>query len=216
MPGEFLSFFSVLVNINKKKTLLELYYNGDYSEDILIEELEDVKLSMKAAKIRSLFQMFYNIFNGSQGIPLHIMKAVEVYKKGKNHNICELATVSLKNGLCECYITMKRHCSDLAKYAVVSGQGKERNAALSSYFPPSSFTVARYDNFGYVDKNTLLGNASAHYIAVTVFLGKTRQTFAKTVEEWSAFEQCPDTDKTAMSTVNTVYRGKWLEVARIN
>ena len=159
--------------------------------------------------------MFY-IFNGSQGIPLHIMKAAEVYKKCKNHNICELTTVFLKNGLCECYITMTRHCSDFAKYAVVSGQGKERNAALSSYFPPSSFTVARYDNFGYVDKNILLGNASAHYIAVTVFLGKTRQTFAKTVEEWSAFEQCPDIDKTAMSTVNTVYRGKWLEVARIN
>ena len=173
---------SLYWSISIKKTLPELYYNGDYSEDILIEELEDEKLPMKAAKIRSLFQMFY-IFNGSQGIRLHIMKAAEVYKKCKNHNICELTTVFLKNGLCDCYITMKRHRSDLAKYAVVSGQGKERNVALSSYFPPSSFTVVGFDNFGYVDKNILLGNASAYYIAVTVFSGKTRQTFAKTVKE---------------------------------
>ena len=81
---------------------------------------------------------------------------------------------------------------------------------------PIKFYRSAFDNFNHAHKNILLGNASAHYIAVTVFLGKTRQTFAKTVEEWSAFEQCPDIDKTAMSTINTVYRGKWLEVARIN
>ena len=55
--------------------------------------------------------------------------------------------------------------------------------ALPSHFPPSSFTVAAFGNFDHPDKNTLLGNASAHDIGVTVFSGKTRQTFAKTVEE---------------------------------
>ena len=69
---------------------------------------------------------------------------------------------------------MKKHSSDFAKYAVVSGQGKERHVALSSHFPPSSFTVAAFDNFNHANKNTLLGNANAHDIAVTVFSEKTQ------------------------------------------
>ena len=59
------------------------------------------------------------------------MNAAEVYEKCRRR---ELTTSFDKNGLCDCYITMTRHCSDLAKYAVVSGQGKERNVALSSHF----------------------------------------------------------------------------------
>ena len=60
------------------------------------------------------------------------MNTAEVYETCSSR---ELTTPFDKNGLCGCYITMKRHCSDLAKYAVVSGQGKERNVALSSHFP---------------------------------------------------------------------------------
>ena len=73
-----------------------------------------------------------------------------------------------------------------------------------------------FDNFNHANKNTLLGNTSAHDIAVTVFSGKKQKAFAKTVEEWSAIEQCADIEKTVMSTANTVYRGKILKVARIN
>ena len=101
MPDKLISFFSVLVNI-KKKNIIEIYYNGDDSEDILTEELEDEKLSTKAAKMRSLFQiMFYNIHNGYQRIPLHIMNAAEVYKKCMSRK----PTISFnKNGLCDCLI----------------------------------------------------------------------------------------------------------------
>ena len=81
---------------------------------------------------------------------------------------------------------------------------------------PIKFYRSAFDNFNHAHKNTLLGNASTHVIAVTVFSGKKQKTFAKTVEEWSAIEQCADIEKTVMSTANTVYQGKALEVARIN
>ena len=41
------------------------------------------------------------------------------------------------------------------------------------------FYCSGFGNFDHPDKNILLGNASVHDIAVTVFPGKTRQTFAK-------------------------------------
>ena len=40
-----------------------------------------------------------------------------------------------------------------------------------------------FDSFNDANKNTLLGNTSAHDIAVTVFSGKKQKAFAKTVEE---------------------------------
>ena len=64
---------------------------------------------------------------------------------------------------------MKKHRSDLAKYAVVAGQGKEKNVTLPSNFSPSSFTVAAFENFDRLDKNTLSGNASVHNTGVFVF-----------------------------------------------
>ena len=64
---------------------------------------------------------------------------------------------------------MKKHRSDLAKYAVVAGQGKEKNVTLPSNFSLSSFTVAAFENFDRLDKNTLSGNASVHDTGVFVF-----------------------------------------------
>ena len=48
---------------------------------------------------------------------------------------------------------------------------------------PIKFYRSAFDNFNHAHKNTLLGNASAHVIVVTVFSGKKQKTFAKTVEE---------------------------------
>ena len=67
---------------------------------------------------------------------------------------------------------MKRHRSDLAKYPVVFGQGKDRAVALQSHFPPLSFTLVVFDNFDHPYKNILSGNASAHDTAVTIFQKK--------------------------------------------
>ena len=92
------------------------------------------------------------------------MNAIEVYERFKS---CELMISFNKSGLCVGCSTMKRHRSILAKYVVVSGQGKERNVALPSHFYPSSFTVVAFGNFDDPDKNTLSGNASAHDAAVT-------------------------------------------------
>ena len=108
MTDELIFFFSVFFNI-KETTLLKLYYKGDDSEDILTEkqQLEDEKLSTNATKIRSLFQiMFYNIHNGYQRTPLHIMNAAEIYEKCKSR---ELITSFNIVGLCVGYNTLKRH-----------------------------------------------------------------------------------------------------------
>ena len=120
--------------------------------------------------------MFYNIHNGYQRTPLHIMNAAEVYGKCKS---LELATSFNKSGLYDCYKTMKRSRSDLAKYAVASGQRKERNVTLPSHFPPSSFNVAAFDNFDHPDKNILSGNAIVHDTAVTVFQEKPDKPLSK-------------------------------------
>ena len=104
------------------------------------------------------------------------MNATEIYERCKSR---ELITSFNKNGLCVGYNAMKSHSSDLTKYAVVSGQGKERNVALPSHFSPSSFTVAAFDNFDHPDKNTLSGNASAHDTAVTVFQEKPDKALRK-------------------------------------
>ena len=120
---------------SKKAALLKLYYNGDDSEDIPTEEqeLEDEKLTTKAINIGSIFQiMCYNIHNGYQRTILHIINAAELHEKYKSH---ELLTSFNKSGLCVGQNTMKTHCADVAKYAVVSGQGKERNMTLKSHFP---------------------------------------------------------------------------------
>ena len=178
MLDELISFFSVMFNI-KKTTLLKLYHNGDNSEDIptVEQEMEDEKLSTKATKIGSLFQiMIYNIHNGRQRTPLHIMSTTEIYETCKSR---ELITSFNKSGLYAGYNTMKRHRTDLAKYAVVSGQEKERNVTLPSHFSPSRFTIAALDNFDHPDKNTLSGNASAHDTAITVFQEKTDKPLQK-------------------------------------
>ena len=130
--------------------------------NILKKEQELEELSTEATKIGSLFQiMFYNIDNGYQRTPLHIMNAAEIYEKCKSR---ELITCFDKSGLCVGYNVMKKHHSDLAKDA---GQGKERNVALPSHFSPSSFTAAVFDKFEHLDKSS--GNASAHDTAVNVF-----------------------------------------------
>lgn len=76
--------------------------------------------------------MCYNIHNGYQRTILHIINAAELHEKYKSH---ELLTSFNKSGLCVGQNTMKTHCADVAKYAVVSGQGKERNMTLKSHFP---------------------------------------------------------------------------------
>ena len=94
------------------------------------QELEDEKLSTKAVKVGSLFQiMFYNIHTSYQGTPLHVMKVAKVYEKSKS---CELTASFNKS---DCYNTMKRYRSDLAKYAVVSGQRKEKCGPSESFSP---------------------------------------------------------------------------------
>ena len=124
--------------------------------------------------------MFCNIHNGYQRTPLHIINAAEVYEKCKSRN---LITSFNKSGLCVGYDTMKWHRGDLAKYAVTSGQGKEKIMALPSQFSPSSFTVTVFDNFDHPDwliiKNALSGNASAHDTAVTVFQEKPGKPLRK-------------------------------------
>ena len=50
--------------------------------------MKDEKLSTKAAKIGSIFQiMFYNIHNRYQKSPLHKMNAAEVYEKFKGRKL---------------------------------------------------------------------------------------------------------------------------------
>ena len=65
--------------------------------------------------------MFYNIYSRYQRTLYHVMSSTEDYQKCKSR---ELITYFNKSGLCTGYNTMKRHLSGLAKYAVVSGQGK--------------------------------------------------------------------------------------------
>lgn len=67
--------------------------------------------------------MFFNIHNGYLRIPFHIMNATEVYEKCNSR---EPTTSVSQRGLCDCYNTTKRHRSDLARYAVASGQGKQK------------------------------------------------------------------------------------------
>ena len=50
------------------------------------------------------------------------MDAAEIYEKCKSR---KLIILFHKSGLCAGYNTMERHCSDLAKYAVVFVQEKE-------------------------------------------------------------------------------------------
>lgn len=101
MPDELIYFFSVLLNIKKKKhywdfttVKLRLYYSKDDSEEILAEkqELEDEKLLTEATKIGSLFRiMSYNIHNDYQKTPLHITNVAENYEKCKSRELIILS-----------------------------------------------------------------------------------------------------------------------------
>ena len=80
--------------------------------------------------------MFYKIHNVYQRTPFHIMNAAEVYGKCKSR---ELIISFNKSGLCVGYNTMKTYCSDIAKYAVVSGQEKKKKCGTSESFSPIDF-----------------------------------------------------------------------------
>lgn len=107
--------------------------------------------------------MFYNIHNSYQGTSFHIRNVADIYEK---YNTRELITSFNRSSLCDGYKTMKRYSSNLAKHAVVHGQGKEWNITLSSHFSPSSFTVAAFDHS---DKYTLSANTGVHDTAVMFF-----------------------------------------------
>ena len=64
------------------------------------------------------------------------MDAAEIYEKCKSR---KLIILFHKSGLCAGYNTIERHRSDLAKYAVVFVQEKEKKCGPSESFFPIEF-----------------------------------------------------------------------------
>ena len=94
---------------------------------------------------------------------------------------------------------------------------EKKNVALLSHFPPSSFTVAAFNNFYHLYKNTLTENGSAIAAAVIFFQEKPNKPLRKQLKNERPLSnvQFDNIDKTAMSTANAVHQDKGFEVPRI-
>ena len=158
---EVMIFFSELFNI-KKTMLLKDYYN---EHDEIDKTETDENHVIKSMRIGSLFQiMFYNLHNGNKRTPLRVMNAVEINERSKSR---ELIISFNRKGLWISYASMKRHCNNLAKFAIANSS--EFGLSIPSHFSPSAFTISAFDNFDYVDKNTLSGKSRSHDTVITLF-----------------------------------------------
>ena len=92
------------------------------------------------------------------------MNAVEIYQRCKSR---ECITSFNRRGLCMSYASIKKHRSDLAKFAIANSS--EFGLPIPSHFLPSTFTISAFDSFDHVDKNTFSGKSCIHDAVITLF-----------------------------------------------
>ena len=155
VPDTLMTFLSALFNM-KKISLLKQYHDEDEDE----EKTE----SNVTAKLMSLIQiMYYKINHGKKKTPLHVMNSHAIYDTCKSRT---LITSFNRLGLCESYNSVKRQRRDLAKYAIIKNN-TESIICLPSHVSATSFTLAAFDNFDHLDRNSLSGGSGAHDTAIS-------------------------------------------------
>ena len=92
------------------------------------------------------------------------MTSVEIYNRCRSR---ELITMFNRMAVSLSYNAMKRHRSDLAKFAIY--KSKDCSVPLPSHFSLTEFTIVAFDNFNHADRSSLSGKSCANDTAITVF-----------------------------------------------
>ena len=134
----------------------------DDDENDLDDDNESAK--RQVMKLSALHQiLYYQIHNGRQMTPLHLMTGHYIYDKTKSRSVI---TQINRIGACVSYNTVRKYREQLANYTVKAGSS---NVPIPSHFNTDDFTSAAFDNFDFNDRSSLSGTKSTHDTVTVLF-----------------------------------------------
>lgn len=150
-----MTFFCKLSSIKKSK-FLHAYYSSVHYQPTTRRK----KNLIKPYKIKLLI-LYYNVHSETERTLLLIMNATEIYERSK------LRALSPHSPIVG-WLSVIILCNDTDKtYTHLTNQHAQ--TSLPSHFNSASLTVAAFDNFDHLDKNSLFVMENSHDTEITLF-----------------------------------------------